>query len=199
MCEKCCRKNRREPPKYLDDPANAHLLFGVILCLFGVAGLFCGWNWPCFAVAVGIDIYVAVLLVLAAMRGDGYNLDFVMPHRLFALGLLILLFIAQVSSFAGIYIRSGKVCQEPGIACIEVPVPPPTNSGGGCIKCSAPAYKAVRDGLYFSLVTITTVGYGDYKATDDARWYVMAEICSGALLLLLAFPLLVSRMADWSG
>jgi len=43
-----------------------------------------------------------------------------------------------------------------------------------------------QDALYFSVVTMATVGYGDiYPAGHVARWICMAEIASGFLLLVV--------------
>jgi voltage-gated potassium channel Kch len=65
----------------------------------------------------------------------------------------------------------------------------------GCIhfhfaQADPNAYKGIsswQDGLYFSVVTFATVGYGDvYPVNDVARWATMAEILSGLVLLVIA-------------
>ena len=54
------------------------------------------------------------------------------------------------------------------------------------------------DALYFSVVTITTVGYGDlHPVMASTKMLVMGEIGSGVLMLVWALPLLVSRLANW--
>lgn len=51
------------------------------------------------------------------------------------------------------------------------------------------------DALYFIVVTITTLGYGDYApASPQARRIVVWELVSGVLILLFVFPLVVSRI-----
>jgi hypothetical protein len=50
----------------------------------------------------------------------------------------------------------------------------------------------------FSCVTITTLGYGDYSAgTPRARKLVIWQLLSGFSLILVFFPLVVSRMANY--
>lgn len=55
-----------------------------------------------------------------------------------------------------------------------------------------------KDALYFSIVTITTVGYGDYVPDWPARWVVIAELGCGFLFLIMVVPILASRFADFS-
>jgi hypothetical protein len=71
----------------------------------------------------------------------------------------------------------------------------------GCIhfhyaQADPGAYKGItswQDGLYFSVVTFATVGYGDvYPVKDVARWATMAEILSGLVLLVIAVNATVS-------
>jgi voltage-gated potassium channel len=59
-------------------------------------------------------------------------------------------------------------------------------------------FSSYIDSLYFSLVTLTTVGYGDIvPLTEFARKIVMLEIVSGFLVLIGAFPLLISRISNF--
>jgi voltage-gated potassium channel Kch len=54
------------------------------------------------------------------------------------------------------------------------------------------------EALYFSMVTMTTLGYGDVSpATRDARILVICQLASGLGLLILLFPLVMSRFADF--
>jgi Ion channel len=197
----CGKTQDGKPPEgkaYSKDPASLHVLLGVLSFVLGTLGWFFGWGYGCFIFAVITDGYVFILLLLAALRADGYKcLQKLMPHKLFGFLLFILLFAGLVTSFAGVYIARGNVCDSSNVACISYTTSQQAGTGGRCLGLSKGSCETLRDGLYFSLVTITTVGYGDYAAKSDTRWIVIAEICSGALLLLLAFPLLVSRMSDW--
>jgi len=186
---------REVPPKCYKDPANwVHLALGLVLASVGGFGLMFGcYSGSSWAADVA-DVYVVLLLVFAAVRSDGcVTMSRFLPHRLFGLLLLVLLFVAVVSSFASKFIANGQVCVSAGTPCLAAAI----GEGEASPRPSPILSHVRRDGLYFSLVTMTTVGYGDYTATADARWLVMWELCSGALLLVLALPLLISRMATW--
>jgi len=186
---------RQVPPACYKDLASwAHLVVGLLLAGVGGFGLMFSCYRGSSLVADAADLYVVLLLVAAAIRSDGcVKMSKFLPSRLFGLLLLVLLFVALVTSFASKFIANGHVCNSTGTPCITATM----REGAGSTRQSPILSHVRRDGLYFSLVTITTVGYGDYTATCDARWLVMWELCSGALLLVLALPLLISRMATW--
>jgi hypothetical protein len=53
-----------------------------------------------------------------------------------------------------------------------------------------------KDAIYFSVVTMSTLGYGDFvPANDAARRIVVWQMGSALLLVIVVFPLLVSRLA----
>ena len=53
---------------------------------------------------------------------------------------------------------------------------------------------------YFSLVTMTTLGYGEFHpVSESARNLVISQLFSGMLLLFGVFPLLISRMSSFTG
>jgi voltage-gated potassium channel len=54
------------------------------------------------------------------------------------------------------------------------------------------------ESLYFSLVTLSTVGYGDIQPhTGFARMITATEILLGVLLLLFGFSAIISHRSDW--
>jgi voltage-gated potassium channel len=54
------------------------------------------------------------------------------------------------------------------------------------------------ESLYFSLVTLSTVGYGDIQPhTGFARLITATEILLGVLLLLFGFSAIISHRSDW--
>jgi hypothetical protein len=54
------------------------------------------------------------------------------------------------------------------------------------------------DALYFSFVTITTLGYGDFHPVSAvAKCSVMCEVASGLIMLIGALPLLIGRLTMW--
>lgn len=60
-----------------------------------------------------------------------------------------------------------------------------------------PSLFSYFDMLYYSLVTITTVGYGDIKPTHwISKSFVMGEIMFGLGFVLLLFTMLISLYID---
>ena len=154
-----------------------HCLFGLILAGGGFATLMCSLPWY---VSVGVvwatDLYVIAILVEMGLRSDVDAVRlFQLPHRLWSIPLFICLVTAVVCSFANRYIQSESVRE------------------------SSDPHRILSDRLdatYFSIVTITTLGYGDYVPADQkSRKLVMCELGNGFLLLLFAFPVLASRLA----
>src|SRR5262249_26883028 len=93
-----------------------------------------------------------------------------LPTRTYAFVLLPILLSALVAAFGGIYLWTD----------------------GGVIDSQTPAQPLASqlDALYFSSVTIATVGYGDFHPVSAAaKWTVMGEVASGLLMLVGALPL----------
>src|SRR5258708_4783341 len=146
------------------------------------------WAWWPAAFSLYLQEYrVFGPLVRAAIRSDGHvSISKSLPNNLAALALFMLLFIALMPSFGSMYLQSGGVCQA-GVEAGHV-----GNSAGENFA----ALQTPLDALYFSCVTMMTVGYGDYvPVTPCARRLVIWQLRTGPLLLLSAFPLLLSRMA----
>jgi voltage-gated potassium channel len=58
---------------------------------------------------------------------------------------------------------------------------------------TATAIGSATDALYFSFVTMTTLGYGDYvPGTTLGRWLVMCELSTTILFVLFLLPALMS-------
>jgi voltage-gated potassium channel len=56
------------------------------------------------------------------------------------------------------------------------------------------------ESLYFSIVTVATVGYGDITpVTDIARFVAAIEVVMGVLLLLFGFSEIMSYMRERRG
>jgi hypothetical protein len=180
-----CRAPIVKPACYFKSPANwFHIVIGLFIAVWGVLAWLHLWTSHLCCLIIVINIYTGTLLVFSAIRSDGYqSISSLLPNKLPGLVLLASLFIGLVFSFAAKFIESHQVCHPDGGSCITV-------------YASSPA-EVRRDALYFSLVTATTVGYGDYAPVGNARCLAAWEICSSLLLMVLAFPVLVSRMANW--
>ena len=121
-----------------------------------------------------VDVYLFLLMLLAALK-----LPKRIPERQVALVTVPALLLVLVMSFAKLYIVNGHI-------------------GRTTIDNKVEILEDSRDAAYFSLVTITTLGYGDYTPQKtDARMLVIGELLSGGLLLFFAFPVLGSRLAQF--
>jgi hypothetical protein len=172
---------------YSKDPANwCHLFVPLILAVLGGLSLRNDAPGLAFHVAWLSDVFMGGLLFLVALRSDGFvRVSKLLPHRLIGLFLIAFLFLALVTSFASMDLKSEGIC-------------PPGKTDCKYSNVSLDSLKSPTDGLYFSVVTMMTLGYGDYVAvTAPARRLVIWQLLSGWLLLILGFPLIVSRLAAW--
>lgn len=131
------------------------------------------WWRISFAIFILVDLYIVIVLVEMALRSkrDKWRI-FELPHRLWSIPLLFCLLVAVVCSFANLYLQSRSV------------------------KNNGSVLAARGDAVYFSVVTITTLGYGDFVPTEPkSRRLVIYELGTGFLLLLFIFPVLASRIA----
>ena len=146
-------------------------LGGALLAIALLEGKEC-W-WVSFAIFILVDVYILVILVEMALRSkrDKWRI-FELPHRLWSVPLLFCLLVAVVCSFANLYVQTESVKNNGSVL---------TDRG---------------DAVYFSVVTITTLGYGDFVPTEPkGRRLVIYELGTGFLLLLFIFPVLASRIA----
>lgn len=122
--------------------------------------------------------YIALLLCEAAKRpNENQNWFWKLPDLLWSIPLVLLLLCSLVCNFGGLYLLSDRV----------------QNSAGKHL-CGP------LDAAYFSAVTITTLGYGDFAPTDAiSRVLVLCELGCGVLLLLLTLPIVASRLALLGG
>jgi hypothetical protein len=149
--------------------------FGIgILAL--VSCLFPGAAW---LVAVIIDLYLIFLVLCAALKFAKC-----LPNRVPALFVMLALSFTLITAFANVYLHS------PGLTKTELFME------NGTLKAAPPQpLTEASEAWYVSLATITTYGSDFVPSDRSARRAVTAEILSGALLLLTAFPILISRLA----
>ena len=169
------------------------LMLGSVTALFATAAaLVFGWPWfISAAVVLGLNTYLVLALIEVVKRADGSSKRLVLPHHRTSILLqLVLQMAAIVIAFGALYI------QTEGVVHVVADVTPGTDKEDKAQNNRREVLVNPVDACYFSLVTFTTLGYGDYvPATRLARGVVMWQLGSAFLLLLVALPLLVSRLA----
>jgi len=155
----------------LENPVQ--FLTALALGIMGFISLNCRISCLASVTACGVDLFLIVLLFEASLRkAPDQPFWFELAHRAYFVLMFVFLLVALVCSFGMLYVNSGDIYR-----------------GNELLTRSV-------DAAYFSLVTITTLGYGDFAPQfTHGRWLVMAELGSGILLLLLIVPALASRLA----
>ena len=160
-----------------------HFVFALAVLALGIVALFVPRHYVLPAIVVALcDGYIASMLWIAACasqaryQGRRDELRERLPYLTTALVALPALALALMTAFAALYIETEGV------------------------RSTTRLLASRSDALYFSAVTIATLGYGDFAPqTGPAKFIVVVELASGILLLVGALPLLISRMASFGG
>ncbi len=158
-----------------------HLIFSATLMILGGLSLIINISLVSILfslVAIFLsDVYAFAVIFIAAKRSDGKwpCTENILPTRTGGVFVAFSLLLAIIFGFGGMYLNTCSIGAEIG-CCLTKPL----------------------DALYFSSVTITTLGYGDYSPIHSTgKWLVIAELGSGLLLLFCIFPLLISRLSKF--
>jgi hypothetical protein len=168
------------------------MLGSVTALLAAAAALVFGWPWfISAAVVLGLNTYLVLALIEVVKRADGSSKRLVLPHHRTSMLIQLVLQMAAIAiAFGALYVQTA------GIVHVVADVSPGTDKEDKAQNNRREVLVNPVDACYFSLVTFTTLGYGDYvPATRLARGVVMWQLGSAFLLLLVALPLLVSRLA----
>jgi hypothetical protein len=194
--------------KYLRERENqVTLAVPAVLAALSALSLFMTWGfWISFAFAAGIHLSTLLLLGMVGLHSDGRKDLFAsLPHRLPALIAGILALGALIMSFANMYIATGEICPAGlcSAAAKDAGSPPSlseeTKPHKLVSKLAPHPLTDPLEALYFSTVTILTLGYGDFVPTDDwSRALVLWQLMSGGTLLLLLIPVVMSRVASYA-
>ena len=189
--------------RYWNHPSNlAALIIGIILAALGWLSLTREWSYAAsFAVACGIDLCIGLLLLIVALHADDqFNLYFYMPHRLHALILCALFFVGLVCAFGNMYREVGGICPKDEV-CVGKAEPNQAAVSQATVPKMLPEsvrFETNTDAVYFSVVTMTTLGYGDFSAgSQEARKLVLWQLASSISLIVLLVPLVMSRLAAY--
>lgn len=186
-----------------------HLGAGFAAAASGVLSWFLGWNGYVSAFAVLLcNLYLVSILLEASFRAQGDRkvsggvlqpkphrfIQF--PARTWSLLQVQFLLIVVVCGFANLYVKSDGIRYQGTAPAVEQPDRKTANSSPP--KDEAQESVGRVDALYFSAVTLGTVGYGDFAPTSSkARLLVLWELGTGMLMLLGVFPLIVGRISDF--
>ena len=179
--------NDTHPLKYFAHPSNSiPVLAAFALATAACLSLWLSWpGWISAALTAFMDVIILGLLLLVTLHSDQRtNRSADLPHRLPALFIGALLFVGLIHSFANMYVKSEGICPG-GRQCAH-------------FDSTEPAFEKPGDALYFSCVTMTTVGYGDFAAgTPLARNLVIWQLANTVFLMVVFLPLVLSRIADF--
>jgi hypothetical protein len=164
------------------------LIISFAMLISGYVSVHCKLSCLSYLVIFIVDIYLFALLLFAALRADSHHKTYtfngrgssiiekakcIFPSRTAGIFVIVFCSFAIVFSFAGIFLSLNNE----------------TNFNG--------KLGGEMEAIYFSLVTVSTVGYGDISPANTARFFVSLEIVSGFLLLFGIFPLLISRISNF--
>ena len=179
-----------------------HLGLGLIAALVVAVALFCVRLFCLTVILVALaDLYLVTVLIEVALRSgkrgsrtkDSIMLE--LPERTWSLPQLIFLFWIATAGFARIYIETDGIAHVSHDA-VSVTASASGNQRYATLDSGTVVVSQPFDALYFSAVTLMTLGYGDYVPVKPrARMVVVFQLFSGLLLLLGAIPLVVSRLA----
>lgn len=187
-----------------------HLTAGFTVAALAVLSWLFGWNGYVSALAVLVcNLYLVALLLEASFRSqqerrlvDGVSRPkpprfFEFPERTWSVLQVQFLLATVVLGFANLYIRVGEIRYQGPPAAMEQSDSRVQSSSRPLAPDSTTLVDRT-DALYYSAVTLSTVGYGEFvPTTRAARLLVLWEIGTGMLLLLGVFPLIVGRISDF--
>lgn len=169
-----------EEGKIMEKEDFFHLAGAAALCILAISFLmFDCHTYASLFIVFLLCLYIVLLLIECAHRsknGSG-NVLFELPNRGWAMLLVCFMVCTNVIAFANVYKQSKGVETE--------------------INHQAQLLTENRDAIYFSAVTVTTLGYGDFSPNENGRTYVVLQLASGLLLFLIIIPVVAARITDW--
>jgi len=186
-----------------------HLGPGFALAALSVVCWLFGWSGYVSALAVLLcNLYLVSVLVEASLRAQQERkflggvpqpkpprfMEF--PAQGWTLLQVQFLMVVAIFGFANMYIKSGDIRYQGPPTIVEQA---DHKADGSSSSSAAPGPLVNRiDALYYSAVTLSTVGYGDFApASKAARPLVVWQLGTAMLMLLGVFPLIVGRISDF--
>lgn len=189
----------------MDRATKIHIGLSSALALVSVPALYFRWSGLISAmVLVAVNVYLAAMIYEAIhrsaskrqikndilLRKPPYLFGF--PSKVWAGFLILLLLFASISGFANLYLESEEIVYiGPTVSSLA--------AGDEITFSTSPSVMETKiEALYFSLVTMITLGYGDFiPVTTEARLLVMWQLVTSGLLAIGIFPLFIARAADF--
>lgn len=208
-------------------PNWSHLIVGFVLSVLSLISLDFAWYHVPLVIIVITDIYIVSLLIEGASRSakmerrkvdiqigtEYYSLSpsskknengakdysfLQFPDRHVGLLQILFLFFIVITSFASMYLASGGVVHNTrDVVCLKLPDDHCLdNPGDPC--CAEPVVDTKTKAVYFSIVTLSTLGYGDFApASETARVIVVWEIVTSILLIIGVLQFLLARITNF--
>ncbi len=161
------------------------VIFSVAMLVLPLLSINCKINDWAMTSIILIDLYLVLVLGFSAHRSDKLSKDvnyqppsfikYFFPSRLVGVIVFFLILCSLILDFGILYLNAGTI-----------------------INFST-AINSLTDALYFSVVTMTTLGYGDITPiSSHAKLLVIFQVSSGLLLLFGVFPLLIARLSGFT-
>lgn len=208
-------------------PNWSHLIVGFVLSVLSLISLDLAWYHVPLVIIVITDIYIVSLMIEAASRSakmerrkvdvqigtEYYSLSpsskknengskdysfLQFPDRHVGLLQIVFLFFIVITSFASMYLASGGVVHNTkDVVCLKLPGNYCTdNPEDSC--CVQTVVDTKTKAVYFSIVTLSTLGYGDFApASETARVIVVWEIVTSILLIIGVLQFLLARITNF--
>jgi hypothetical protein len=168
-----------------------HALFSGLLAVAAVYAAVTGVLPELSLCIVGLcDIYILAMLGIVSLKPATPRWVRIMPHSSAGVFLVAgMVLVAFIFGYANLYVASRGVVQQ-SFEIVEGQRGPTVEPGRWEVV------REPKEAVYFSIVTMSTLGYGDcLPATETAKRLVAWEIASGFLMVFVVFPLMVSRLA----
>jgi len=206
-------------------PNWSHLIVGFVLSVLSLISLDFAWYHVPLVIIVITDIYIVSLLIEGASRSakierrkvdvqigteyyslspsskksDAKDYSFLQfPDRHTGLLQIVFLFFIVITSYASMYLASGGILHNTkDVVCLELPDDHCINNPEDSC-CAQTVVNTKTKAVYFSIVTLSTLGYGDFApASEAARKIVVWEIATSILLIIGVLQFLVSRITNF--
>ncbi|MFV2059842.1 MAG: ion channel [Gammaproteobacteria bacterium] len=190
----------------MNKPTRIHFLLSGLLALVSFLSLVFGWSGLLSGlVVILVNLYLLAILFEAAHRAAAKNTMadsvslvksvyyFPFPTKSWTVILIIFMVIATLCGFANMYLYSAEIVY------VGPSIEMATANTGFSVTIPPPSILVSKiEAVYFSLVTMITLGYGDFiPASTDARLLVIWQLTTGGLFVIAIFPLITARLANF--